>query len=497
MMNPRVLELLKNPDLLVNEDLGMISKEIIKNPYIQSLRALFLLGTNRFNSEMFHKELSTTAAYTTDKKILYQLINGKNLVFENTPENNLIEEVTPQKITEKISTETSPISKTEIVEVPEEIELIVEETPEVENSEETEFIEIISEPEIVEEIIEPMVEEKTEIYQEDKIIEKENIEDEKSEIQDQSQLSFHGLQEFLPDVKIESKESSDLKSAPISNKASKQDEEMKRLIAEVEAKMKNKKTASKSIAVEETQDNSEISFAETQSFEVAEKIEETTVENVEKTKEEIQIKEENFVKTELQIETSGPKSDWKPLTFTTSTPDSLLGKKDQTTKTPIEENTKSEILEKKIENKPEETEKNISEEKIQEEKDKTEPESNVPNFINTWQSWLKIERNLAPTENKTEEAPKEEIKAKAIEKFIENEPKISKLKEDSSYVIKEKKDDISHLMTETLANIYVEQRLYAKAIKAFEFLSQKHPEKTKYFKQKIQEVKEIRSNNSQ
>jgi hypothetical protein len=36
------------------------------------------------------------------------------------------------------------------------------------------------------------------------------------------------------------------------------------------------------------------------------------------------------------------------------------------------------------------------------------------------------------------------IKEKAIETFIENNPKISQLKEESSYVVKEKNDDISH-----------------------------------------------------
>ena len=47
-------------------------------------------------------------------------------------------------------------------------------------------------------------------------------------------------------------------------------------------------------------------------------------------------------------------------------------------------------------------------------------------------------------------------------------------------------------MTETLTNLYLDQRLYAKAINAFELLSEKHPEKKDYFQQRIKEVKEIR-----
>jgi len=60
-------------------------------------------------------------------------------------------------------------------------------------------------------------------------------------------------------------------------------------------------------------------------------------------------------------------------------------------------------------------------------------------------------------------------------------------------VVKEKGDDISHLMTETLANLYVEQKLYTKAIKAFEILIGKMPQKEAYFKGKIKEIKDFRS----
>lgn len=87
----------------------------------------------------------------------------------------------------------------------------------------------------------------------------------------------------------------------------------------------------------------------------------------------------------------------------------------------------------------------------------------------------------------------QKVKAKAIEKFIESEPKISQLRDEGSYIIKEKKDDISHLMTETLAKIYTEQKLYTKAIQAYEILSKKHPEKEQYFMEKVQEVKALRN----
>ena len=61
-------------------------------------------------------------------------------------------------------------------------------------------------------------------------------------------------------------------------------------------------------------------------------------------------------------------------------------------------------------------------------------------------------------------------------------------------MIKERNDDISHLMTETLANLYTEQKLYAKAIKAFGILSEKHPDKKPHFDDKIKQIKELRQN---
>ena len=74
-MNARVLELIKNPDLFQSQDLEILNSEINKHPYIQSIRALHLFGIHKFDPEVYQHTLSTTAAYTTDKKILYQFIN--------------------------------------------------------------------------------------------------------------------------------------------------------------------------------------------------------------------------------------------------------------------------------------------------------------------------------------------------------------------------------------------------------------------------------------
>ena len=82
------------------------------------------------------------------------------------------------------------------------------------------------------------------------------------------------------------------------------------------------------------------------------------------------------------------------------------------------------------------------------------------------------------------------MKEKAIETFIESQPKISKLREDLNFEVKEKTEDISHLMTETLAKLYIEQKLYGKAIKAYEILSAKFPYRKSEFAEKIKKIKE-------
>jgi hypothetical protein len=251
----------------------------------------------------------------------------------------------------------------------------------------------------------------------------------------------------------------------------------------------------------------QISFENTQTFDVS-KPEEVLAET--------QISKPENIKIEEEV--VEPVSTWKPMSFSANTPDALIGKT-----TEIQKPKQEIAIEEKIE-KPEIKEEIIIEEKPKEEipqiseterpvmnvsffgnqVSKTEEkeippildkvieqdlaDSNVGMFINTWQKWLKIDRP------KSEELPEKTIvvKEKIIDQFIEKNPKISQLKDEVNFIVKEKKDDISHLMTETLAKLYVEQKLYSKAIRAYETLSEKHPQKKDYFQEKIEEVKEIR-----
>jgi len=649
-MNPRVLELLKNPKNIQPEDVHLLKGEIDAFPYIQNIRALHLYGVHLYEKENYQRELSTTAAYTTDKKILYQLINGKiqqkpkpkiqeQVIQENKTEQDLkniskqqfyqnssfplrresdtqsnidsscalqstaqevtyvyingernrilfegeedffadentqtvtlmpdslivpsykvVEEFEPETIIEEEKITDEPVKE----EILEETELSFHETesslPGAQTHDEPEIL--INEVKEEDELIE------TADFTPEKIINEDRISSEKENIQDKEELSFHGMESFLPEVKIQTNNSEEVITELPQSNLNKHEDEMRRLIEEVEKKMKEKAVSEKREKEEESENTGhEISFAETQNFEIIANTvqpEEVKPDNsiVEAQPEEIDIVEPEKESVEEKIveeEHVEVKSSWKPMSFEPNLPDSLLNKSAEVANPKIEI-PQEEIPQQKealpnIEETPElaedksepeelveeiQTEEkavktdeaevnkedvpvmNVSffssnwaiaqpekelqnkdgkEEEIQEEKTeetladvpkKNLLDSNVPGFINTWQSWLKIER--------TEEIEKEkvEIKTKAIESFIENNPKISQLKEESSYVIKEKNDDISHLMTETLATLYFEQKLYTKAIKAFEILIKKNPEKEKYFKDKIQEIKDFRSKN--
>jgi hypothetical protein len=51
-------------------------------------------------------------------------------------------------------------------------------------------------------------------------------------------------------------------------------------------------------------------------------------------------------------------------------------------------------------------------------------------------------------------------------------------------------------MTETLARIYLEQKNYEKAIQSYKILSLKYPEKSGFFADQIQAIKEIQEQNN-
>ncbi len=591
-MNTRVLELIKNPKIITESDLEILESESVKMPYAQSIRAIYLYGINLYQPENYKEHLSKTAAYTTDKKILYQFINSekiarKETINETARETQYTEakdiknenpELTPARpeLVEAIeSTDThsvinnfdvEKIIEAEAIKTEEfivvngeknrllyegEENFLEEKTPEVdlEASKESGQLTLKEEAETVEKLISIDENPSEETIASPEISQVSSDEDwaaysEMAEPEpeiESKDISFSGSQDFLPEVKFfVPKNHLDYLNPP--KKEKKENTTVENPAASAPKFVDH--LPENELQIE---DSNAISFENTQSFEVKttdefhkdadvrpeEKTENLSFETpqefelipeVDKNQREEPADEKfNTVAEETVPE---PESEWKPMQLDAHIPDALIGKKpeivietekvsempvvqeikpeipgaDPIGKTEIaeiidEENTEEEPLQEperpvfnvsffgqevsKIEEKQESHEEK-SKEHVEEDK-----ASNVGTFINTWQSWLKIDRP------KVEENPVK-AKEKIIDNFIENNPKISQLKEESNFVIKEKKDDISHLMTETLARLYTDQKLYSKAIKAYEILSEKHPQKKDYFREKIEEIKEMR-----
>ncbi|WP_434576777.1 hypothetical protein [Riemerella anatipestifer] len=463
-MNVRILELIKQPQLIQKDDVALLDKELKNQPYLQSLRALKLMGTHKFFPENYNSVLSETAAFTTDKKILYQLIFGKPKKVEEA-QPLVSEEVSVEKVEEAVTPSETNVLSENTEEIPVAMGIVLEEEElEVVNFDEatelqssfTDEVQNDEKIEIVEEVNAQKIE-----------VDKEEVFETDRKEEEATSLSFQEMEAFLPNIKFktpdtELKIESNIKS-----------EVVKGNIVEEQ----------KSVVTEETP---------------LEVLVESMEDKLNDSRPQL---EENLV------------SEWKPMSIETHLPDALIGKskpslefKEEVKEEPIlVENNNTEILvkEEALEDLGEESEErqalNVSffsdtpapiDTVIATENQQLKvEESNIPSFINTWQNWLKIDRTVVSEVDK---------KTQIIDKFIETNPSIAKVdkntpvKEEKEFIVKEKGDDISHLMTETLAQLYVEQHLYTKAIEAYGILQNKYPEKVDIYAEKIEEIKQMR-----
>ena len=590
-MKARILELLHRPENIAKEDIALLQKEISKYPYMQSVRTLQLSAVHLFDADNYHKELTKTAAFTTDKKILYQFINKKKIeekkeavkfkkinfkseepqavtsepvfvekeILNSNKEEKLIPDTEVEaSFNEKtdFSQEAETIIISENIEIPkEELEQIIAEKPVVSHpnsvvgdteletpildKKENEFdviqeIEVLEEENLPFEIEEEPIEKPIfETRKEDLNFSKETVLEQFDQISDTekisvkpSEISFNAFDSFLPDVKftvpvakLEPLTMPEVpkKEEPIISSDEKQNEiliEEKTEIVEEQPLLVVEEISEENRTVSDL--NEAISMdvkvvEEPQSVEVVEEPEETHFEwkpmSFVQNPLDSQIKKQN---TETP-KTVAPVIVNEPEIIVNEVPSSIKEEitheieeliQESENIEPVEEIPTVEIEEERpvlnvsffsndVVEVPTKTDIITEETTLEKSEEETLEQSNIPNFVNTWQSWLKIDRTEQPEEIAQPEKVIEK-KAEIIDKFIEENPKISQLKEEVNFVVKEKTDDISHLMTETLAKLYLEQRLYTKAIKAYEVLQNKYPERAEDFKAKIQEIKDLR-----
>ena len=652
-METRIIDLIKSPETLRVEDLNLLETEIEKFPYMQGLRAIYLLGVHRFYNEHFPKELAKTAAYTTDKRILYNLINKTNenmaaalaaspfpFKTEFTTKTPALQEIkaeeTPIHTEEEVVENTDLVVETQSIEISEQVSFVEENTNEEQqttNNETPSIPEVLpveepqynapspekseyeqkklaideyiaaemaklksgaatEEPSIAEkeEDVEPVkavetISEKEEIVVEEvkaeeisltETVEEKEVEVETEPVVETEEERFSAEELASPETFNLKKpkettidfynrkqtgyaeETSALKedyyssAKPVeenSTKGTNVDFYTKKQTEPVEEAPAQKedyysvKPVSESSAEDETKETTIDFYAQKQTIaETAVQKEdiyssekttenkeiETTIdfyarkqtESVEETpaqKENHYSSEETISESSTENEARGTNIDFyaskKPISDTQEEQKSAHSPVDIYQK-PIEtKNTEKdepvEVYKNPVDfyssqNKPVQEEENISATEDVTDSEKTKPKaetepvkvtevekpasnSNVTSFISTWKSWLKIDHSEIVTPSEQDK------KAAIIDKFIENNPKISPIKEDVDFIVKEKSNDISHLMTETLAQLYVEQKLYTKAIQAYKILQEKHPERTDEFEERIEEIKKSRN----
>jgi hypothetical protein len=107
----------------------------------------------------------------------------------------------------------------------------------------------------------------------------------------------------------------------------------------------------------------------------------------------------------------------------------------------------------------------------------------------SFNQWLQLS-SFKPIKRE-EKVELEEEKVDLIDQFIAKNPKIKPIKNDTynPIVLKNEPTDYTTLMTETLAKVYLEQKKYKNAIKAYRILSLKYPEKSSIFAHRIKAIK--------
>tara|TARA_B110000305_G_C19458973_1_gene652920 strand:- start:2799 stop:3563 length:765 start_codon:yes stop_codon:yes gene_type:complete len=115
--------------------------------------------------------------------------------------------------------------------------------------------------------------------------------------------------------------------------------------------------------------------------------------------------------------------------------------------------------------------------------------NNNNNESHSFGEWLQL-GSIKPIERKKRKTDKKS-KFDLIDKFISSNPKIKppKERETKTFHSEVPRTDYDNLMTETLAKVYLEQKKYVNAIKAYRILSLKYPEKSSFFATQIKAIK--------
>jgi len=123
--------------------------------------------------------------------------------------------------------------------------------------------------------------------------------------------------------------------------------------------------------------------------------------------------------------------------------------------------------------------------------------SSEPHSFNEWMQLI-AQKPITREESPVQKIEEIEEKFNLINKFIELNPKIKPVDKNAINidVTMASSTENESLMTETLAKVYLEQKKYENAIKAYRILILKYPEKSGFFADRIKAIKKLQKNKS-
>ncbi|UOB18698.1 hypothetical protein [Abyssalbus ytuae] len=428
--------LLTKPNKVTKENIESVEKIIEEFPFFQPAKAIYLKALKDQDSFKYNAFLKQTAAFTTDRSILFELITSKSF--------------SQNKIAEKITKQISEVYNIEV-----KSEEIVTETPE----------EISITPNKEQHL--------NEVKQ---LIESENRKEEKTAIQAVTQKTTIEITPPEKDIP-EEKETIEQTIDPEAKLQAESEEYVQNILEdeiqnkvdpEIKEPDKKQKELPKTSFDFDNVDSEAVMDPElflpkptirNYSFLKLDKKEKIKDKKVEEQKEVVipipKTEESKEIKTtpeeELQI--------GKPLEFDNTETHSFTEWLKLSHAKPIErENTESQ---------------NIQASETGQEQNK------------------QVEKKKENVQSSLQE------KFDLIDKFIETNPKIIPVSGSTPQynLAKERVVEKTELMTETLARVYLEQKKYKKAIQAYKILSLKYPEKSSFFADQINAVKKLQQNN--
>jgi hypothetical protein len=466
MNRNQFIAFMNNPEQLSRTNNAMLA-ELLKNfPYFQTAHLLYAKSLHNQNSIHYNNQLKVTATYATDRKVLYRLITNKYVSEPQIVENQVVQKVVNQEVVVPMVVKQENTAKVIEVTTP-----VVEKVVEVEKA-----VEVTTEP-IVEEIL-PITKNAVEVNAEPVVEEIVAIETQIAPVTNEIDTSVKNTVELTESVTKEPVVEPEVATpfvyaiAPeIITEFSKKPVDEKITAVEIDSQLITEP------ALENTVIESEISKVETVVVDEVQVVESVVVvpENIDDLELDY-LAEAAMADTELKL---------------------IHGEYEveDTIKTDQEKGeTASFVLNNSVE-------RTIQPE-IAEDGDKSEFRASEPH---SFTDWLKHASELPES--------KEEVKTAGetvntgqltsfdlIDKFLREEPRISKPKTEFYNPVNMAKQSVAEDITfvsETLAKILVLQGNYTKALKAYENLRLKYPEKRLYFASQIKNIKKLISQQNQ